>query len=93
LTNKFVCSIISIQNNIGTAQDLVERTLNKTDWQFLEGDKIYQETEEPVYEVRIESNFTALKNPDDTSEEIINGNSALIYYSCAPDMNNLKSTC
>ena len=82
-----------LQNNIGTAQDLVERTLDKTDWQFLEGDKIYQETEEPVYEVRIESNFTALKNPDDVSEEIISGNSALIYYSCAPDIDNLKSTC
>ena len=54
---------------------------------------IYQETEEPVYEVRIESNFTALKNPNDASEEIISGNSALIYYSCAPDINNLKSTC
>ena len=82
-----------LQNNIGTAKDLVERTIDKTDWQFLEGDKIYQETEEPVYEVRIESNFIALKNPDDASEEIISGNSALIYYSCAPDINNLKTTC
>lgn len=82
-----------LQNNIGTAQDLVEKVIDKTDWQFLEGDKIYQEIEEPVYEVRIESNFNALKIPNNIFESIISGNSALIYYSCAPDINNLKNSC
>lgn len=82
-----------LQNNIGTAQDLIEKVIDKTDWQFFEGDKVYQQTEEPVYEVNIESNFVALKNPNDTSEEIISGNSALIYYSCAPDINNLNTRC
>lgn len=82
-----------LQNNIGTAKDLVERTLENTDWQFKEGDTIYQEIEEPVYEVRIESNFTAFKNPQDEPEEIISGNSALIYYSCAPDKENLNNKC
>jgi len=71
----------------------VEATLNGTDWRYLEGDTIYQQLEEPVYEVRIESNFVAKKNPQDVDTNIVNGNSALVYYSCAPDINNLKNTC
>lgn len=82
-----------LQNNIGTAEDLIKRTLENTDWQFKKGDTIYQEIEEPVYEVRIESNFTAFRNPQDEPEEIIAGNPALIYYSCAPDKENLNSKC
>lgn len=83
-----------LQNNIGTAQDLAEKVLEGTDWQFLPGDTIYQEIEEPVYEVKVLKDFQAEQNP---LNEIINihaGDSALIYYSCAPapDTSLLKSS-
>lgn len=84
-----------LENNIGTAPELIERVLENTDWQYDENnsDKIYQETEEPVYEVEILNNFTAGQNPDGTSTEIVAGNPALVYYSCVSDINNLKPYC
>ena len=82
-----------LQNNIGTAKDLVEATLKNTDWQYLEGDTIYQETEEAVYEVLVLSDFIAIKNPDDQEVNITSDFPALIYYSCAPDIENLATKC
>jgi len=49
-------------------------------------------TEEPVYEVLIKNDFDAEKNPSGENEIIKSGNPALIFYSSAPDINNLKDT-
>lgn len=83
-----------LENNIGTAQELIEKTVEDTDWQFDKdgSDNIYQLTEEPVYEVVIGNDFKAIKNPGNESEDIKSGNPALIFYSSAPDINNLKDT-
>lgn len=82
-----------LQNNIGTAQELTEKVLEGTDWQFLDSDPIYQETEEPVYEVQILNNFQAKQNPLNEKVNIVK-NPALIYYSCAPapDLAQLKNS-
>ena len=83
-----------LQNNIGTAQELTEKVLKGTDWQFLDSDPIYQETEEPVYEVQTLSDFQAEQNPLNKEVNIQAGKPALIYYSCAPapDLAQLKSS-
>lgn len=83
-----------LENNIGTAQELIEKTIENTDWQFDKdnSDDIYQLTEEPVYEVLIKNDFDAEKNPSGENEIIKSGNPALIFYSSAPDINNLKDT-
>lgn len=83
-----------LENNIGTARELVEKVVEGTDWKFDEegSDIIYQKIEEPVYEVLITNDFNALQNPDNTSTLIQAGFPALIYYSSAPDKDNLKSS-
>lgn len=84
-----------LENNIGTAQELVTKTLENTDWMFDEegSDFIYQETEEAVYEVTILNDFTAYLNPENTATAIQSGKPALVYYSCASDKDTLKSYC
>lgn len=83
-----------LENNIGTARELVEKVVEGTDWKFDEkgSDIIYQKIEEPVYEVLITNDFNALQNPDNTSTLIQADFPALIYYSSAPDKDNLKSS-
>lgn len=83
-----------LENNIGTAPELVEKVIEDTDWQFdAEGsDIIYQKIEEPVYEVVVSSNFSALQNPENTQATIQAGYPILLYYSCAPDKDNLKNS-
>lgn len=83
-----------LQNNIGTAKELVEKVIDNTDWQYDEAnsDTIYQLTEEPVYEVEILYDCTLNKCP--SGEGILHGgHMALLYYSFAtdPSINNLKS--
>ena len=84
-----------LENNIGTAPELIEQVLDNTDWQFdAEGsDKIYQETEEAVYEVSILNDFTAYQNPDNIETVILQDKPALVYYSCASDKETLKTYC
>ena len=83
-----------LENNIGTAAELVEKVLENTDWTFdaEHSDTIYQETEEPVYEARLLSNAPAYRDPDDRRMQLRSGYPILVYYSCAPDEDNLKST-
>lgn len=83
-----------LENNIGTAQELVERVIENTDWQFDEenSDIIYQETEEPVYEAMLLNNAPVYRDPDGRRMQIAGGFPVLVYYSCAPDKENLKST-
>ena len=82
-----------LENNIGTARELVEKVIEDTDWQFDEdSDTIYQKIDEPVYEVQIVHDFQALQNPENTGINVYGGHPALVYYSCAPDINNLKTS-
>jgi hypothetical protein len=69
--------------------------LENTDWTYDEdnSDKIYQETEEAVYEVEILNDFTAYTNPDGVATTIEQGKPALVYYSCASDKDLLKTYC
>ena len=81
-----------LQNNIGTAGELVTATLENTDWRFDENsDAIYQQLEEPVYEVVTLNNFDAIKDIGTTESTLIPIDSPLlIYYSFAQDIKNLK---
>lgn len=84
-----------LENNIGSAPELVQAVLENTDWIYDEdnSDKIYQETEEAVYEVEILNDFTAYTNPDGVATTIEQGKPALVYYSCASDKELLKTYC
>lgn len=83
-----------LENNIGTARELVEKTIEDTDWRFDEegSDFIYQKIEEPVYEVAVSNSFNALQNPENTQTTIQASYPILLYYSCAPDKDNLKNS-
>ena len=85
-----------LENNIGTAQELVEKVIEDTDWQFDKtSDKIYQLTEEPVYEVTALTDFNAKECPllDEDGINIVHDHKLLIYYSCAHSIEDLKTTC
>lgn len=85
-----------LENNIGTAPELIEQVLKGTDWSIdtKRMEKIYQQTEEAVYEAVTLSDFYASKDVDGNQvniETLVNVNKPiLIYYSYAPDINNLK---
>ena len=85
-----------LENNIGTAPELIEQTLKGTDWSIDSEcmEKIYQQTEEAVYETITLSDFHALKDVDGEQvniDTLINSNKPiLIYYSYASNINNLK---
>ena len=87
-----------LENNIGTAQELVEKVIENTDWRFDKdgSQSIYQETEEPVYETitilpGVTDGIAAKCNPENSTIYIKPSMPILIYYSCAPDINNLKN--
>ena len=61
-----------LENNIGTAAELVEKVLENTDWTF--------------------DNAPAYRDPDGRRMQLQSGYPILVYYSCAPDEDNLKST-
>ena len=84
-----------LQNNIGTAQELVEKVIDGTEWQYDEegSDVIHQETEEAVYESTTLNSFTAQKAPDEQDTTIEAGRAILIFYSSAYDKDNLKPKC
>ena len=75
-----------LQNNIGTAEELINKTIENTDWQFdsENSDIIYQTLEEAVYETVVLSSFQAKKEPDLTSRNFFAGDKILVFYSCAP---------
>lgn len=84
-----------LQNNIGTAEYLVEQTLEDTDWRYRASDTIYQVTEEPVYEVLTTAAFSAKKVPELQNEITIAASSSiLVYYSMVSDEDNMpKKFC
>ena len=87
-----------LENNIGTAKELVEKVIENTDWRFDEegSDLIYQETEEPVYETMTilrdtVSGAAARENPNDNIIWIDKDKPLLVFYSCVQDIDNLQS--
>lgn len=82
-----------LQNNIGTAQELIEQTLEGTDWQFSPGDDIYQTTQESVYETTLLTSVSAYKDPTNTAYTIPSGSNILLFYSNVSDEDALPSTC
>ena len=79
-----------LQNNIGTAPELIQQVIDGTDWQFDSdnSDLIYQLTEEPVYEVVTLNSFEAIcdqiESNESSSINIEAGQEVLVFYSCAP---------
>ena len=81
-----------LENSIGTARELIESTVENTDWQFdEESDQIYQLTEEPVYVATLKSDIVGIKCPDNTESTLSAGKDILIYYSFAPNKDDLKN--
>lgn len=79
--------------NQGTAQQLVERTLEGTDWVLGECDVIHQYTEEAVYEVELTRNLAAydmIENQALSIPATTNGQATkiLIYYPQLADFIN-----
>ena len=72
-----------LENNTGTAPELVEKVLKGTDWMLSENnDIIQQEKEEPVYEVKLLQNLIANKDssPKETNVTIPKDATILIFY-------------
>lgn len=61
-----------LENNIGTAEELINKTIENTDWRFNKekSNIIYQKTEEPVYEAQTLSSFNATRAPSGEFIEI-----------------------
>lgn len=72
-----------LENNTGTAPELVKKVLKGTDWMLSENnDIIQQEKEEPVYEVKLLQNLIANKDssPKETGVTIPKDATILIFY-------------
>ena len=72
-----------LENNTGTAPELIEKVLKGTDWMLSENnDIIQQEKEEPVYEVKLLQKLIANKDsrPREENVEIPEGATILIFY-------------
>lgn len=81
-----------LENNIGTAPDLVEKVLEGTDWRFNPNDTIYQSIQESVFETTTQASFSAIQEPEDQSYSIPNGAKILVFFSNVSDQENLPST-
>ena len=77
-----------LENNQGTAPELVEKVLEGSDWRLArDSDIIQQEKEEPVYAVTLVNGLTNVKNQTTgaTSITISSGKTILIYYQQVQD--------
>lgn len=75
-----------LQNNIGTASELVNKILHNSSWKYDEenSDEIYQKIEEPVFEATVSADFQAiLQKPsgDEEGQGISAQAQILIFYS------------
>lgn len=76
-----------LNNNYGTAQELVEATLKGTEWTLKENtENILQKKEEPVYELKLDSGLKAINQTKSSStgeivkEDIDAGKTILVFY-------------
>lgn len=70
------------ENNMGTVEELAETVLEGTDWTLDKenSDEILQEKEEPVYEVKVTTAFSAIKEETEESIDIPVDATILIFY-------------
>lgn len=88
-----------LNNNYGTAQELVEATLKDTEWKLKEGTtNLLQKKEEPVYELTLRSTLTAINQTKSSSanapvnETIPAGALILVFYEQLVGAQNLSGT-
>ena len=72
-----------LQNNSGTAEELVDKVLKDSGWQSSEDQQtIFQYQEESVYDVISKRSFVATQQPSGQQISIPVNSRCLIYYSC-----------
>lgn len=89
-----------LNNNYGTAQELVEATLKGTEWKLKEGtENLLQKKEEPVYELMLKSKlFGAINQTKSSSageivkEDIDAGKTILVFYEQLAGKTTLSGT-
>lgn len=71
-----------LNNNYGTAQELVKATLKDTEWQLKDTENILQKKEEPVYELTLTSDISKPINQTKNivDEDIKAGQTILVFY-------------
>lgn len=71
-----------LNNNYGTAQELVKATLKDTEWQLKDTENILQKKEEPVYELTLGSAISAINQTKGATKPttIDAGQMILIFY-------------
>ena len=71
-----------LNNNYGTAQELVKATLKDTEWQLKDTENILQKKEEPVYELKLTSDISKPINQTKNivDEDIKAGQTILVFY-------------
>lgn len=71
-----------LNNNYGTAQELVEATLKDTEWRLKDTENILQKKEEPVYELTLGSALSAINQTKGATKPttIDAGQTILIFY-------------
>ena len=74
-----------LENNQGSAPELVKKVLEGTDWRFGNGDTIQQE--KPVFEGNVKSGFSAQNQTKGNITEAISNNNTtiLVYYQQVQD--------
>ena len=77
-----------LNNNQGTARELVEKTLKDTDWQLKDASVGRQLVAEPVYKATLlsTSNVTII-NTDNTEETVTDGTQIYLFYSYVKNKN------
>ena len=82
-----------LENNQGSVQELSEKVLEGTDWKLdvEHSDIISQYKEEPVYEVNVLNNFTAIDPTSANNEqiEVKQGSKILVFYSVVLNQNGV----
>ena len=69
-----------LNNNYGTAQELVEATLKDTEWQLKDTENILQKKEEPVYELTLTSDLNAINQTTGEATTIKAEQTVLVFY-------------
>lgn len=83
-----------LNNNYGTAQELVKATLKDTEWQLKDTENILQKKEEPVYELTLTSDISKPINQTKNivDEDIKAGQTILVFYEQLAGKTTLNGT-
>lgn len=83
-----------LENNIGTAGELVQKVLENTTWRYdTSSDELIQKIKEAVYKKTTQSSFNAIKQSadGDTTVSIPSGKDILVYYSQISKLLDMKN--